>query len=216
MKVVRSVPEWKALRPALPHSLGLVPTMGYLHEGHLSLVRRARAENEAVGVWIFVNPKQFMAGEDFATHPRDEARDLARLGAEGVDYVLAPGVEGVYPDGFQTYVSVEALSAPLEGVSRPGHFRGVATVVAKMFCLTQPRAAYFGQKDAQQCAVVRRMAADLGMLLEGVVCPTIREPDGLAMSSRNAYLQPPERKAAAVLYRALQAAGRAFRQGERR
>jgi len=216
MKVITSVPEWKALRPKLPASLGLIPTMGFLHEGHLALVRRARAENEAAVAWIFVNPKQFGQGEDFTTYPRDIERDLHLLEGERVDYVLAPTVEGVYGPGFQTYVNVEELSKPLEGVTRPGHFRGVATVVAKMFCLTQPRRAYFGQKDAQQCAVVKRMTEDLGLLLEVVVCPTVREPDGLAMSSRNVYLQPGEREAATVLYRALQGVAQAFRAGERR
>ena len=216
MKVITSVPEWKALRPKLPASLGLIPTMGFLHEGHLALVRRARAENEAAVAWIFVNPKQFGQGEDFTTYPRDIERDLHLLEGERVDYVLAPTVEGVYGPGFQTYVNVEELSKPFEGVTRPGHFRGVATVVAKMFCLTQPRRAYFGQKDAQQCAVVKRMTEDLGLLLEVVVCPTVREPDGLAMSSRNVYLQPGEREAATVLYRALQGVAQAFRAGERR
>jgi len=215
MQIVRSLPEWKALRPNLPLALGLIPTMGYLHEGHISLVRRARAENDVVVAWIFVNPKQFGANEDFATYPRDEARDIRLLEEAGTDYLLAPTVEGVYPEGFQTYVQVEALSKPFEGTSRPGHFRGVATVVAKMLCLTQPRHAYFGQKDAQQCAVVRRMVSDLGMLTDIVVCPTVREPDGLAMSSRNAYLRPEERSASVVLYRALQAAQSAFGKGER-
>jgi pantoate--beta-alanine ligase len=216
MKVITSIPEWKALRPKLSASLGLIPTMGFLHEGHLSLVRRARAENEVAVAWIFVNPKQFGQGEDFTTYPRDMDRDLLLLERERVDYVLAPTVEGVYVPGFQTYVNVDELSKPLEGVSRPGHFRGVATVVAKMFCLTQPRRAYFGQKDAQQCAVVTRMTRDLGMLMDVVVCPTVREQDGLAMSSRNVYLTPVEREAATVVYRALQSAAQAFRAGERR
>ena len=215
MKVVESIAQWKALRPRLSRSLGLVPTMGYLHEGHLSLVRRARAENEVVVVWIFVNPKQFGKGEDFQTYPRDAEADLRALEALDTDYVLSPGVDDVYPPGFQTTVSVAVLSKPLEGVSRPGHFDGVATVVAKMTCLTQPARAYFGQKDAQQTVVVRRMVEDLGMLTEIVVCPTIREPDGLAMSSRNAYLSPEERRAAVVLYRALQNAGRQYQGGER-
>jgi len=216
MKVVTSIPEWKALRPKLPDSLGLIPTMGFLHEGHLSLVRRSRAENEVSVTWIFVNPKQFGQGEDFTSYPRDMDRDLHLLEGERMDYVLAPAVEGVYAPGFQTHVHVDEVSKPLEGVSRPGHFRGVATVVAKMFCLTQPRRAYFGQKDAQQCAVVRRMAEDLGMLLDVVVCPTVREPDGLAMSSRNVYLSPREREASTVIYRALQGAAQAYRAGERR
>ncbi len=216
MKIYSSLEEWKAFRPSLPRSLGLVPTMGFLHEGHLSLVRRAREENEVVVVWIFVNPTQFGAGEDFGTYPRDVERDLALLREERTDYVLAPEVEGVYPPGFQTTVNVEALSSVLEGAHRSGHFQGVATVVAKMLCLTQPERAYFGQKDAQQSVVVRRMAADLGMLTEIVVCPTVREPDGLAMSSRNAYLDPADRRASTVLYRALCAAQKAFAGGERR
>ena len=215
MKVVESLSEWKRLRPKLPWSLGLVPTMGYLHEGHLSLVRRARAENEVVVAWIFVNPKQFGDGEDFETYPRDVGKDLRLLEELETDYVLAPGVDDVYPPGFQTTVSVAALSQPLEGASRPGHFEGVATVVAKMTCLTRPARSYFGQKDAQQTLVVRRMVADLGMLTEIVVCPTVREPDGLAMSSRNAYLSPGERRAARVVYEALQAAESAIGSGER-
>lgn len=215
MIVVDSISEWKALRGDLSSSLGLVPTMGALHEGHLSLVRRARRENEVVVVWIFVNPKQFGEAEDFETYPRDMEADGALLEAEGCDYILAPGVEDVYPPGFQTHVEVEGLTAPLEGIYRPGHFRGVTTVVAKMLCLAQPRHAYFGQKDAQQSLVVRRMAQDLGMLCEIVVCPTIREPDGLAMSSRNVHLNAREREAAAVLFKALRDVEVAVACGER-
>jgi pantoate--beta-alanine ligase len=215
VRIVTSLAEWAPLRAGLAGSIGLVPTMGALHEGHLSLVRRARSQNDSVVVWIFVNPKQFGAGEDFRAYPRDLRGDAALVQAAGADCVLAPGVEDVYPEGFQTQVQVDELSRPLEGALRPGHFRGVATVVAKMFCLTQPRRAYFGQKDAQQCIVVQRMARDLGFPLDIVVCPTVREPDGLAMSSRNVYLDPAERKAAAVLYRALAAAERAARAGER-
>lgn len=215
MQVITTLAQWAPLRKSLTGSLGLVPTMGALHEGHLSLVRRARAENSIVVVWIFVNPKQFGPSEDFRSYPRDLARDAALVQSAGADYVLAPGVEDVYPEGFQTSVQVEELSRPLEGAVRPGHFRGVATVVAKMFCLTQPSRGYFGQKDAQQCAVVQRMARDLGFPMDIVICPTMREPDGLAMSSRNVYLDPAERKASAALYRALQAAERAARAGER-
>jgi len=215
VQVITTLAQWAPLRKSLTGSLGLVPTMGALHEGHLSLVRRARAENSIVVVWIFVNPKQFGPSEDFRSYPRDLARDAALVQSAGADYVLAPGVEDVYPEGFQTSVQVEELSRPLEGAVRPGHFRGVATVVAKMFCLTQPSRGYFGQKDAQQCAVVQRMARDLGFPMDIVICPTMREPDGLAMSSRNVYLDPAERKASAALYRALQAAERAARAGER-
>jgi pantoate--beta-alanine ligase len=189
--------------------------MGALHEGHISLIRRARADNDITVLWIFVNPKQFGDDADFGSYPRVMEQDLRLAEDCGVDYVLAPGADEVYPEGFQTYVDVEQLGQPLEGAHREGHFRGVATVVAKMFCLTQPHKAYFGQKDAQQCAVVTRMVADMGMLMEVVVCPTVREDDGLAMSSRNAHLDARERKAAQVLYRALEDVKIAVRCGER-
>ena len=215
MKVISSVSEWRALRRTLPRELGLVPTMGALHEGHLSLVRRCRAENEVAVVWIFVNPKQFGPKEDFTRYPRDLNADLRKLEETGVDYIFAPTVEDIYPEDFQTTVAVERLTKPLEGAARPGHFAGVTTVVAKMFCLTQPERAYFGQKDAQQCVVIRQMVADLGMLMDMVVCPTVREPDGLAMSSRNVYLSPEERQRATALYRALTSAMQAVEQGER-
>lgn len=215
MKVVTSLPELRAARASLRNPLGLVPTMGFLHEGHLSLVRRARAECASVGVSIFVNPAQFGTQEDLGAYPRDLDRDLAMLRSEQVDLVWTPEVAEVYPPGFQTYVSVEEASRPLEGSRRPGHFRGVATVVAKLFNAFQPQKAYFGQKDAQQVVVVRRMARDLDFPVEVVVCPTEREPDGLAMSSRNSYLDPAEGKAATVLYRALDAARSAFSRGER-
>ena len=199
--------------PAL--SWGLVPTMGYLHQGHLSLVRRARAENDRLAVTIFVNPTQFSPTEDLSTYPRDPERDLALLKAEKVDLVFTPSEATMYPPGFQTYVSVENITRPLEGAARPSHFRGVATVVAKLFNIVQPTRAYFGQKDAQQAVVIRRMAQDLNFNLDLVICPTVREPDGLAMSSRNAYLSPAERAAAPVLYRALCGARSAFEAGER-
>jgi pantoate--beta-alanine ligase len=215
MKVIESLAEWKALRPRLADPLALVPTMGALHEGHLSLVRRARQENATVVVWIFVNPKQFGPQDDFERYPRDLARDLGLLSQLGTDYVLAPSVDQVYPPDFQTTVQVERVSQPLEGARRGGHFSGVATVVAKMLCLAQPRRAYFGQKDGQQCRVVQQLVADLGMLAEIVVCPTVRDPDGLALSSRNVYLTPEQRRAAPVLYRALSAVERAAGQGER-
>ncbi len=215
MKVIESLSEWKTLRPRIQGSLGLIPTMGALHEGHLALVRRAREENDVVVAWIFVNPKQFGDGTDFAGYPRVLDHDLVVLEECGTDYVLSPAVEEVYPPNFQTYVTVEELTKPLEGAHRPGHFRGVTTVVAKMLCLTQPERAYFGQKDAQQTLVVKRMVADLGMLSEIVVCPTVRDPDGLALSSRNTYLDEGEKKAALVLHHALRDVEVAVRCGER-
>jgi pantoate--beta-alanine ligase len=216
MDVITTVAAMTARRRALTGTIGLVPTMGYLHEGHLSLVRRARAENDIVIATIFVNPSQFGPHEDLATYPRDLPRDLALLAAEGTDIVFAPASPAeMYPSGYQTWIDLTDLSTKLEGARRPGHFRGVATIVAKLFNLTRPHRAYFGQKDAQQCVVIRRLVADLNFDLEVVVCPTVREPDGLAMSSRNAYLTPEERPRAAVLYRALQAAATALAAGER-
>ena len=215
MLVVESLSDLRTARAALPDPLGLVPTMGYLHEGHLSLVRAAKAECASTAVSIFVNPTQFGPQEDLSRYPRDLPRDLALLEKEGVDLVWTPAPETIYPAGYQTWVSVEALAQPLEGAMRPGHFRGVATVVAKLFNAVQPQKAYFGQKDAQQAAVIRRMAADLNFPLEVVVCPIHREADGLAMSSRNVYLSPDERRAAPALYRGLSAARQAFEQGER-
>ncbi|WP_448605309.1 pantoate--beta-alanine ligase [Thermoflexus hugenholtzii] len=215
MRVVHTIAEARAVRWALPGTWGFVPTMGYLHEGHLSLVRRARAENDRVAVSIFVNPTQFGPHEDYARYPRDLERDLRLLEPLGVDLVFVPSVEEMYPPGFQTWVIVEEVSRPLEGASRPGHFRGVATVVAKLFNILQPDRAYFGQKDAQQTVVIRRMVQDLNIPVEIVICPTVREPDGLAMSSRNTYLSPEERRAATVLFRALQAAKARYEAGER-
>ncbi|QWK09441.1 MAG: pantoate--beta-alanine ligase [Thermoflexus hugenholtzii] len=215
MRVVHTIAEARAVRRALPGTWGFVPTMGYLHEGHLSLVRRARAENDRVAVSIFVNPTQFGPHEDYARYPRDLERDLRLLEPLGVDLVFVPSVEEMYPPGFQTWVIVEEVSRPLEGASRPGHFRGVATVVAKLFNILQPDRAYFGQKDAQQTVVIRRMVQDLNIPVEIVICPTVREPDGLAMSSRNTYLNPEERRAATVLFRALQAAKVRYEAGER-
>jgi pantoate--beta-alanine ligase len=188
--------------------------MGFLHEGHLSLVRAARANCASVAVSIFVNPTQFGPNEDLAAYPRDLPRDLRLLEGEGVDLVWTPTPEIMYPSGFQTWVIVEEVTKPLEGAMRPGHFRGVATVVAKLFNAVQPDKAYFGQKDAQQAAVIRRMVNDLDFNLEVVVCPIVREPDGLAMSSRNVYLNPQERHAATVLSRALFAARDAYQGGE--
>jgi pantoate--beta-alanine ligase len=195
--------------------LGLVPTMGYLHAGHLSLVRQARAECGAVAVTIFVNPTQFGPREDLSRYPRDLERDLRLLREEHVDLVFVPSVAEIYPPGFSTFVDVRDVTEMLEGAVRPGHFQGVATVVCKLFNITQPTRAYFGQKDAQQTVVVRKMARDLDLPLEVVVVPTMREPDGLAMSSRNVYLSPEQRQAATALYRALGAAAERYAAGER-
>jgi pantoate--beta-alanine ligase len=215
MDLVHTIADLRKKLISLPRPLGLVPTMGYLHEGHLSLARRARAECKSVGVSIFVNPTQFGPDEDLARYPRDLERDLKLLEGAGVDVAWAPDAAEVYPPGYQTTITVEETAQPLEGAVRPGHFRGVATVVAKLFNAFSPDRAYFGQKDAQQAAVIRRMALDLNFPLEIVVCPTVRESDGLAMSSRNTYLAPEERRAAIVLYGALSAARSAYDRGER-
>jgi len=215
MIVCESSPDLRQALVPMAKPLGLVPTMGYLHEGHLSLVRRARQECASVAVSIFVNPSQFGPQEDLAAYPRDLPRDLAMLEAAGVDLVWTPSPEAVYPPGYQTWVTVERVSAGLEGERRPGHFRGVATIVTKLFQAFQPQRAYFGQKDAQQAVVVRRLAADLDFPIEVVVCPTVRESDGVALSSRNMYLDPDERRAATVVYRALRAADLAHASGER-
>jgi pantoate--beta-alanine ligase len=188
--------------------------MGYLHEGHLSLIRRAREECDHVAVSIFVNPTQFGPKEDLAKYPRDLERDL-QLIAPYTDLLWTPTAEIMYPPGYQTWVEVDAMTRPLEGAMRPGHFRGVTTVVAKLFNAVQPYKAYFGQKDAQQAAVIRQMVRDLNFPVEIVVCPIVREPDGLAMSSRNVYLSPEQRKGATVLFRALSAAKEAYGNGER-
>ena len=216
MKTVTTLTELRAIRAGLPEPVGFVPTMGYLHEGHLSLARRAKEECASVVASIFVNPTQFGPGEDLSKYPRDLARDLRLLESVGVDLVWTPTLEVMYPSGFQTWVTVDGLTKGLEGAMRPGHFRGVTTVVAKLFNAVQPHKAYFGQKDAQQAAVIRQMTKDLDFPIEIVVCPTVREADGLAMSSRNAYLNPEERKAATVLFRALGAAKAAYENGERR
>jgi pantoate--beta-alanine ligase len=215
VKIFRTVAEFRAWRSAPEGDVGLVPTMGYLHEGHLSLVRAARADNAHTVASIFVNPAQFGPNEDLARYPRDEAGDLELLRAAGVDAVFAPGVAEMYPDGYSTYIEVEGLTARLEGASRPTHFRGVTTVVLKLLNIVQPRRAYFGQKDAQQLAVIRRMVRDLDLDVEIVGLPIVREPDGLALSSRNAYLQGDDRRAALVLSRSLALAQRLFDGGER-
>jgi len=193
MIVCERLSDLRQARARLANPLGLVPTMGYLHQGHLSLVERARQECPCVAVSIFVNPSQFAPQEDLAAYPRDLPRDLAMLETAGVDLVWSPSPQVVYPTGYQTWVTVERVSSGLEGEQRPGHFRGVATIVTKLFHAFQPQRAYFGQKDAQQAAVIRRLAADLDFPVEVVVCPTVRESDGLALSSRNAYLDPAER-----------------------
>lgn len=218
MQTISTVAEMVALAARWParKTIGLVPTMGYLHDGHLSLARAAREECQMVVVSIFVNPTQFGPREDLSRYPRDLPRDLALLEAAGVDYVFTPDARDVYPPGFACYVDPAGpLVERLEGASRPGHFRGVATVVTKLFQVTRPRRAYFGQKDAQQVAVIRQLIADLHFPMTLRVFPTVREPDGLAMSSRNAYLSPEERQAATILYRALSEARRRIEAGER-
>jgi len=219
MQIIRTVAElraWSRASRQAGKSVGLAPTMGALHEGHLSLVRAAKASCGAVAASIFVNPTQFGPNEDFAKYPRTFEADCKLLEAEGVDVVFAPTPEEMYPAGAVTFVEVAGLSDRLDGASRPGHFRGVATVVAKLFVAAEPDRAFFGQKDAAQVAVLRRMTADLGLPVELVVCPIVREPDGLAMSSRNRYLSPEERRQALVLSRALHAAQRAAKAGERK
>lgn len=215
MKVLVPLDELRLERNKLSEPVGLVPTMGFLHEGHLSLVRQARIDCSSVVVSIFVNPTQFGLHEDLDKYPRDLQRDLRMLESADVDLVWTPNNEDMYPSGYQTWVTVKDVSKPLEGAMRPGHFRGVATVVTKLFNATLPQRAYFGQKDAQQAAVIRQMSRDLNFPIEIVVCPTMRESDGLAMSSRNVYLSPDERQAAVVLSRALFQAGKFFREGER-
>jgi len=197
------------------HSIGLVPTMGYLHEGHLELMRRAKKQCDKVIVSIFVNPTQFGPGEDLERYPRDLDRDVRMSEEVGVDVIFNPPADEIYPAGYCTYVDVERITEKLCGLSRPGHFRGVATVVAKLFNIVKPDFAYFGQKDAQQALVIKRMVTDLNMDLEVVTVPTVREPDGVAMSSRNVYLEPDQRRAALVLSRSLHMAEEAVRAGER-
>ncbi|MBI2763393.1 MAG: pantoate--beta-alanine ligase [Chloroflexi bacterium] len=213
--VVRTRADLRAALADSPRPIGLVPTMGWLHDGHRALMRRARAADRTTVVSIFVNPRQFGDPSDLAQYPRNETRDVAMCEAEGVDLVFAPAVDEVYPPGFDTSVIVGSIAEPLEGAARPGHFPGVATVVAILFGLVRAERAYFGQKDAQQVAVIRRMALDLAIPTEVVACPTVREADGLAMSSRNVHLSPAERAAAPVLRTALLVAREAWANGER-
>ncbi len=215
MDVVGTIEAYRKLRSDLPEPVGFVPTMGYLHEGHLSLVRHAKRAAASVVASIFVNPSQFAPSEDLTAYPRDLDRDLKLLEAEGVDLVFVPTVEEMYPNGFDTWVDVEELTQRLEGASRPTHFRGVATVVCKLFNIVQPQIAVFGQKDAQQALVIHRAIRDLGFDIDLIVAPTVREADGLAMSSRNAYLTPEEREAATALCRSLRHAENLFAGGER-
>ena len=214
MKIIDTIAAIKAERNSLDESLGFVPTMGYLHKGHLSLVKKARNENTTVAASIFVNPTQFGPGEDFESYPRDTERDLNLL-EPYTDIVFMPTADELYPAGYNSWVDVEGLTDKLEGASRPTHFRGVTTIVAKLFNIVRPTRSYFGQKDAQQLAVIKKMVKDLNMNLEVIACPTIREPDGLAMSSRNSYLKPDERKAAPVLYQSLKLAEKLYSEGER-
>jgi pantoate--beta-alanine ligase len=214
MKTVRTVADLRSALAEAPRPVGLVPTMGFFHEGHLSLMRAARAGNATVVVSLFVNPSQFGPNEDLEAYPRDEERDLRRAEAEGVDIVFAPPADEVYPPGFSTSVEVDGLTGPLDGASRPGHFRGVTTIVTKLFNMVGPDAAYFGQKDAQQALVIHKLVSDLNMPVRIEVCPTIREPDGLALSSRNAYLTPEDRRRALAISRALRAAEQAVELGQ--
>ncbi|HVO44005.1 MAG TPA: pantoate--beta-alanine ligase [Aggregatilineales bacterium] len=215
MQVIETIGEFRAARHRLSGTLGLVPTMGFLHEGHMTLVKRARVENDHVAVSIFVNPAQFGPNEDYAGYPRDRDRDLSMLDGEGTDLLFIPTAAEMYPVGFQTAIEVAGVSQGLEGERRPGHFRGVATVVGKLFNIVTPDRAYFGQKDGQQCAVIRQMVIDLAIPIQVVIVPTVRAPDGLALSSRNSYLTPEQRRAAPVLYRALSAARECYKAGSR-
>ena len=215
MRIVKTSQEMALACREAARPLGLVPTMGALHEGHLALVRQARRDNASLAVSIFVNPAQFSPGEGLVQYPRDLDGDLEKLRREGADLVFVPSPQEVYPAGFDTWVDVGDLATRLEGAARPGHFRGVATVVTKLINVTSPDRAYFGQKDGQQTLVVRQLVRDLNLGVKVVVVPTVREPDGLAMSSRNAYLTPPQRSAAIVIYQALCRVGELRREGVR-
>jgi pantoate--beta-alanine ligase len=215
MKIIETIAEMKTIRRSLKGSVGFVPTMGYLHEGHLTLVKLSHQANDFTIASIFVNPTQFGPHEDFDRYPRDYPRDFGLLEKEECDFVFLPTPKEMYPEGFNTWVEVYKVTDRLEGAIRPGHFRGVATVVAKLFNIVEPTRSYFGQKDAQQCIVIRKMISDLNMNLEMLIVPTVREPDGLAMSSRNVYLSPEERQQAPVLYQALSTAHIMWTEGER-
>ncbi|UCB42489.1 MAG: pantoate--beta-alanine ligase [Dehalococcoidales bacterium] len=215
MQVVETITEMKRLRRQLPEPFGFVPTMGYLHKGHISLVRYARKENASVVASIFVNPTQFGPSEDFEDYPRDTKRDLAMLEEAKTDVVFIPPATEMYPERFSSWVEVGKLTERLEGNARPTHFRGVTTICTKLFNIVEPTKAYFGQKDAQQALVIKKMVADLNMNLEIVMCPTVREPDGLAMSSRHIYLSKEQRQAAVSLYEAIQLAEELWSEGER-
>jgi pantoate--beta-alanine ligase len=215
MKIIETIAEMKKIRRELKGSLGFVPTMGYLHEGHLTLVRRAKKQNDFSAASIFVNPTQFGPNEDFDRYPRDYPRDFALLEKEKCDFVFLPAPKEMYPEKYNTWVDVFKVTDRLEGAIRPGHFRGVATVVAKLFNIVEPTRAYLGQKDAQQCVVIKKMVTDLNMNLEMIIVPTVREKDGLAMSSRNVYLSPEERQQAPVLYKALSTAHVMWTEGEK-
>jgi pantoate--beta-alanine ligase len=218
MKIIKTISEMRDYSRELREggeTIGFAPTMGYLHDGHISLFKSAKSQNTKAVVSIFVNPTQFGPAEDLSTYPRDIEGDLEKCAKASVDAVFIPEAREMYPDGYSTYVDILGVTAVMEGARRPGHFRGVTTVVAKLFNIVMPHKAYFGQKDYQQTVVVRRMARDLNMGTEIVVLPTVREPDGLAMSSRNAYLSPGERAAATVIYRALSSARNLYDAGER-
>ena len=215
MRVIETVADFRTAQFSCPRPLGLVPTMGYLHEGHLSLVRRARADNATAAASIFVNPTQFGENEDLSTYPRDMDGDLEKLRREGVDLVFAPSASEVYPPGFDTAIDVGDIARRLEGEHRPGHFAGVATVVCKLLTIVRPDNVYFGQKDAQQCLVIERLNADLNLGANVIVMPTVRDPDGLALSSRNAYLSPEDRQSALSLSRALRLAETLHSEGVR-
>ncbi|TCK04504.1 pantoate--beta-alanine ligase [Phorcysia thermohydrogeniphila] len=218
MRVVRSVKEMQSISETLRKTgktIGFIPTMGYLHDGHMSLVERARKENDVVVMSIFVNPVQFAPGEDFERYPRDIERDKKIAQEKGVDYLFVPEVSEMYPEGYSTYVEVEGITEVLCGAKRPGHFRGVATVVTKLFNIVKPHRAYFGKKDFQQLKVIERLVRDLNFDVEVIGCPIVREEDGLAMSSRNVYLSPEERESATSLYRALKLAKELIEKGER-
>lgn len=215
MEIANTITEMKLIRRKVSGPVGFVPTMGYLHEGHLSLIRRAREECKSTVASIFVNPTQFGPNEDFSAYPRDTVRDLALLEKENTDAVFLPQAEDMYPSGASTWVDVEGITDYLEGASRPGHFRGVTTVVTKLFNIVEPDRAYFGQKDAQQALVIQKMVKDLDMNLKVVVVPTVREPDGLAMSSRNVYLSQENRQSASILFKSLNLASRLWSEGER-